>query len=408
MATILLMIIYIAFISLGLPDAVLGAAWPVMQVDLGAPMEAAGLLFSMISIGTIISSLISGKMLNRFGTGKVTLVSVLMTAAALLGFNFAPSVGWLVLFTIPLGLGAGAVDAGLNDYVSLHYQAHHMNWLHSFWGVGATLGPIVLARFMANGHSWREGYLIIAIFQFALTGVLLLTLPLWNKVSKRNSSIEEEENASESASYEEEKTTNPLKIKGVSLALLSFLLYSGVEQTVNLWGSTYLVDTKGIAPTAAAEWVSFYFFGITIGRLISGFVSFKLSNKQLIRVGQLTALSGVVLLILPLPAIFSLISYVVIGLGLAPIFPSMLHETPARFGKKHSQTIMGYQMAVGYTGTTLLPPLFGFIASRITTGLLPIFLVVYAAGLLLSTEKLNRIINRKFAVKQSESPSSNR
>lgn len=392
MATFLLIIIYIAFISLGLPDAVLGAAWPVMQTTLDAPMEAAGYLFSMVSVGTILSSLFSGRMLNRFGTGRVTMVSVLMTATALLGFHFAPSLSWLFLFTLPLGLGAGAVDAGLNDFISVHYQAHHMNWLHSFWGVGATIGPIVLAQYMANGNSWRDGYFLIAIFQFILSAVLLLTLPIWSKVSRKQKFIVETDHAQpHHPELEKESSLHPFKMKGVNYALFTFLFYSGIEQTVGLWGSTFLVDVKNIEPAQAARWVSFYFLGITIGRFVSGFVSFKLTNRQLIRAGQMIALLGVILLILPLPNVISLMSYITIGFGLAPIFPSMLHETPARFGKKNSQTIMGYQMAVGYTGTTILPPLFGMIASRTTTAFMPVFLISYAVIMIASTERLNRL-----------------
>lgn len=401
MTTFLLIIIYLAFISLGLPDSLLGAAWPVMQSDLGARLDTAGFLFMTIAGGTIISSLVSGKVLKRFGTGKVTFVSVFMTAFALLGFHFAPSVVWLLVCAIPLGLGAGAVDAGLNDYVATHYKAHHMSWLHCFWGVGATLGPIIMAQFISGQNSWRNGYFAISGIQFALVIILFLTLPLWNRVTK-NSNIAVNEDCEETSFDEDGKVIKPLQIKGVKLALASFLFYCGVEASVGLWGSSYLVNVKGLSAATAAQWVSFYYAGITIGRLITGFITFKISNFTLIRTGQIIALIGAAFLFLPLPTIFSLVGFILIGLGLAPIFPCMLHETPTRFGKTHSQTIMGYQMAVAYTGSTFVPPLLGFMASRSTIGIFPIFIVIFVAVMLLSSEKLNSLLKVKDLIKRKE------
>ncbi|MBX9974564.1 sugar MFS transporter [Cytobacillus firmus] len=394
MATILLVIIYLAFISLGLPDSLLGAAWPVMQADFGAPLETAGLLFMTIAGGTIISSLVSGRILKRFGTGKVSFFSTLMTAAALLGFYFAPSVIWLFLFAIPLGLGAGAIDAGLNDYVAVHYKAHHMSWLHSFWGVGATIGPIIMAQYIAGGTSWSNGYFAIAGIQFVLAIILLLTLPLWNKGKKYNKALSKEAEESEER-LDHAENVKPLQIKGVKLALISFLFYCSAEATMGLWGSSFLVSVKDLPAAAAAQWVSLYFAGITIGRFITGFITFKMNNRSLIRMGQIIALAGAVLLVLPLPSAFTLTGFILVGLGLAPIFPCMLHETPARFGKKHSQTIMGYQMAVAYTGSTFMPPVLGFIASHSTIGIFPFCIVLLAAAMFLSSEKLNRLLNMK-------------
>ncbi|MBS4215255.1 MFS transporter [Neobacillus rhizophilus] len=396
MTTFLLIIIYLAFISLGLPDSLLGAAWPVMQSDLGARLDTAGFLFMTIAGGTIISSLVSGKVLKRFGTGKVAFVSVLMTACALLGFHFAPSVGWLVVCAIPLGLGAGAVDAGLNDYVAVHYKAHHMSWLHCFWGVGATLGPIIMAQFISDQNSWRNGYFAISGIQFALVIILFLTLPLWNRVEKNRNN---DKNKAPEDSYDQDaKNVQPLQIKGVKLALATFLFYCGVEATVGLWGSSFLVNVKELPAALAAQWVSFYYGGITVGRFITGFITFKISNLALIRTGQIIALVGAAFLFLPLPSIFSLVGFILIGLGLAPIFPCMLHETPTRFGKKHSQTIMGYQMAVAYTGTTFMPPLLGFIASQSTIGIFPICIVIFVAVMLLSSEKLNSLLKKKYLI----------
>ncbi|MDK8643623.1 MFS transporter [Niallia taxi] len=402
MATLLLVIIYLAFISLGLPDSLLGAAWPVMQSDLGVPLETAGFLFMMIAGGTIISSLVSGKVLKRFGTSKVTFVSVFMTAGALLGFQFAPSIAWLVLCAIPLGLGAGAVDTGLNDYVATNYKAHHMSWLHCFWGVGATLGPVIMAQFISEGTSWRNGYLTISGIQFALVLILLITLPLWKKVTHNNNNAASNEIMETNAvRHEENNELKPLQVKGVKLALASFLFYCGVEATMGLWGSSFLVNVKGLSAAAAAQWVSLYYAGITVGRFITGFITFKMTNRAFIRSGQLIAAVGAIILFLPLPSIFSLVGFIIIGLGLAPIFPCMLHETPTHFGKKHSQSIMGYQMAVAYTGTTFLPPMLGFISSYFTIGIFPVCILIFAAAMLLSTENLNRLLYKKIIGKDT-------
>ena len=285
MATFFLIIIYLAFISLGLPDSMLGVAWPVMQVEYGAALETAGLLFMVIAGGTILSSLVSGAVLKRFGTGNVTFVSFLMTAGALLGFTFAPSIVWLVVCAIPLGLGAGTVDAGLNNYVAAHYKAHHMSWLHCFWGVGATLGPVIMAQAILGQNSWRQGYLIIACIQFVLVLILFFTLPLWSKVAKI-SKLGTGEKLGVVDSDEDETNVKPLRIRGVKFALISFLFYCGAEATVGLWGSSFLVNVKEVPVGVAAQWVSFYYGGITVGRFITGFITLKVSNRMLIRVGQ--------------------------------------------------------------------------------------------------------------------------
>jgi len=406
MATFLLIIIYLAFISLGLPDSLLGVAWPVMQTDLSAPLETAGYLFMAIAGSTIISSLISGRLLKRFGTGNVTFVSCLLTACALLGFHFSPSVIWLFVCAIPLGLGAGAVDAGLNDYVATHYKAHHMSWLHCFWGVGATLGPVIMAQFISGQHSWTNGYLAIAGMQFLLVIILLLTLPLWNKVTKKShKGLNEQPGYTTDVTnhLEDGMNVKPLQIKGVKLAMLSFLFYCGVEATMGLWGSSFLVNVKDLDAAVAARWVSLYYGGITIGRFITGFITFKMNNLTLIRIGQFIALVGAVLLFLPFPPVFSLIGFIMVGLGLAPIFPCMLHETPARFGKKHSQTIMGYQMAIAYTGSTFIPPLLGFIASKSSIGIFPFCIVVFVVVMLFSSEKLNQLMKKKVTINKETS-----
>ncbi len=397
MTTFFLIIIYLAFISLGLPDSLLGVAWPLMQGDYGVPFEAAGMVAIFITGGTIVSSLASGKVHKYLDTGKITCISCLFTAVSLLGFSLSPSLVWILLLAIPLGLGAGSVDAALNTYVATHYKAHHMSWLHCFWGVGATLGPIIMSQFIAGQNSWRSGYMTVSFLQFGLVVVLFLTLPLWKRMAQEAHhnpvDVKEEDPSSPTAdSSSSRDKAHPLKIKGVYLALTSFFFYCGAEATMGLWGSSFLVNTKGLSVAVAAQWVSIYYGGITIGRLITGFITLKVNNKTLIRMGQIIAFSGAVLLLLPLPSLFSLLGFVMVGLGCAPIFPCMIHETPTRFGKKHAQTIIGYQMALAYTGITILPPLLGFIAARTTIMIFPFFVLAYIAAMLMSSEKINRLL----------------
>ncbi len=378
-----------------------------MQVEFKAPLETAGVLFMTIAGGTIISSFISGTVLKKFGTGMVTFVSCFMTAGALLGFHFAPSIVWLFIFAIPLGLGAGAVDTGLNNYVASHYKAHHMSWLHCFWGVGATLGPIIVAQFISRDNSWRSGYFAIASIQFILVVILLFTLPLWKKIEKvpkqvHENKIEESTSTLDEAYLENQK---PWQIRGVKLALLAFLFYCGAEAAVGLWGSSFLVNVKNLSIDVAAKWVSVFYAGITIGRFITGFITLKMSNQRLIRWGQIIALVGAILLFLPFPVLFSLAGFIMIGLGLAPIFPCMLHETPLRFGQKHSQTIMGYQMAIAYTGSTFLPPILGYAAAKSTIGIFPFVIAGFIAMMLWGSERLNGVLHIREIKKDTASVS---
>lgn len=394
MATVFLIIIYLAFISLGLPDSMIGAAWPMMRPDFGAPVDAAGLLSMIVVAGTIVSSLASSVVLNKLGTGKVTFISVAVTAVALLGFSYSPSILWLAVLSFPLGLGAGSIDAGLNNYVATHYKAHHMSWLHCFWGVGAMLGPIIMSRYIAAGDSWRQGFLTVSLIQFALVILLFIALPLWKRAEPADQVPDGQ--IQQEIIPPQVPGTGVLRIKGVKLALTTFLFYCGVEATLGLWGSSFLVNVKELSAATAAGWVSLYYGGITVGRLITGFVTFRFNNRQLIRTGILVSLLGALLLVLPLPAIFSLFGFILVGLGSAPIFPCMLHETPARFGKEHSQKIMGYQMAMAYTGGAFLPPMLGWIAARSSFMILPFMLVGYIIVMLISSEKINAVMkNRK-------------
>ncbi len=405
MITLLLLVIYIAFISLGLPDALLGVAWPIMQVEYGVPVGYAGFVSMAISISTVVSSVLSGRMLGRFGTGRVTAVSVLMTATALLGIGFAPGFLWLILLAIPLGLGAGSVDAGLNDYVARYYAASHMNWLHSFWGVGAMTGPIIIAQFIGNNESWRKGYLTVAALQFALVVVLFLALPLWDRVAQMTGKAAAVAPAvpADRAAERKPRSNNsaargifsPLGIDGVRPVLVVFFLYCGIEATVGLWGATFLIQVKGVDVVTAAGWVSLYFGAITLGRFISGFVAMRVSSRSLIRAGEMAILAGVIGLLLPLSGVISMISLMLIGLGCAPIFPSMLHETPARFGDEDSRNIMGFQMAVAYIGTSFLPPLLGAVAAATSFAIMPVVLLGYIGLMLVNSERINRFMDRQ-------------
>ena len=388
MVTLILIIIYIAFISLGLPDSLLGSAWPVMQTELQVSFSSAGIISMVVSAGTIFSSLFSGRVINRFGTGKVTFVSVLMTAVALLGFSMSPSFIWLCIMAIPLGLGAGSVDAALNNFVALHYKAMHMSWLHCFWGVGATTGPFIMSLFLGQSGGWKKGYFTIAIIQFSLVVLLLATLPIWKRFeSKTEEAIDENE--------ESVNKIKPLKIPGVKLALVSFVCYCATEATAGLWGSSYLVNIKGLSVDAAARGISLFYGGITVGRLLSGFLTMKFSNTKLIRIGQTVCIVGAVILLLPLPNFFPLFGLTLIGLGCAPIYPSMLHETPNRFGKKQSQSIMGIQMAFAYIGATFMPPILGFFATKTSIAILPYFLLVIMVIMLIGSERINIFIKKQ-------------
>ena len=382
MATLLLIIIYIAFISLGLPDSMLGAAWPTMRIDLAMPMAGAGLISMIISGGTIVSSILSGKLLNKLGTAKLVIISVFMTAVALFGFALNKNYIWLCIMGIPLGLGAGSVDSALNNFVALHYSARHMSWLHCFWGVGATTGPIIMSASIARNGLWQKGYFTVAVIQISLVVILMLSLPLWKKFQNNSG----EENTIQNSEQ------NVFRIRGINFSLLSFFCYCAVETTTGLWGASYLVNNKGVSADVAAGWISIYYFGITIGRFINGFVTSKLSNNALIRGGQIIICLGALLLLGFSSSYISLIGFILIGTGCAPIFPSMLHETPVRFGKNNSSRLMGLQMAFAYMGTTFIPPILGLLFGVIGIKFYPAFVLVLLAAMFFSNEKLNRLM----------------
>ena len=387
MYTLLLAVIYLAFISLGLPDSLLGAAWPVMHVDLGASVSYAGAVTIIISIGTVLSSLLSDRLTNRFGAGKVTFISVLMTAVALLGFSASDSFWQICLWAGPYGLGAGAVDAALNNYVALHYTSRHMSWLHCFWGVGAAIGPYIMG-YCLTGVDWRGGYRIISCLQFALSAIILLSLPLWKK---RPGEIVEDKSETETRTLGLIET---LKLRGMPLVLIAFFAYCAVEQTSILWASSYLTQYRGVSEDAAARFASLFFLGITAGRFLNGFVADKLGDKKMIRIGIIIMAVGAVAVGLPIKSnILALIGLVVVGLGCAPVYPCIIHATPDNFGRENSQAAIGVEMASAYIGTTVTPPLFGLIAEHISIGLYPLYIFLFAAAALALTEISSAIIN---------------
>ncbi|MDR1219056.1 MAG: MFS transporter [Treponema sp.] len=395
----LLFLIYLSFISLGLPDSLLGSAWPSMYAQLGVPPHFAGYISIVICGGTVVSSVLSAKLIGRFGTGIVTVVSVSMTAAALLGFSCASAFVVVCLCAIPLGLGGGSVDAALNNYVALHYKAKHMSWLHCFWGVGASVGPLIMASYLTRGESWTAGSRTIGVLQLCLAVLLFITLPLWRKGASQNGEgshgRETVENAPQ-APHLSPKLSELLRIAGVKQVVAAFFCYSAIEATTGLWGSSYLALARKTPPEIAARWIALYYTGITAGRFVSGFLTMKLSNRGMIRVGQGVIALGAALLLSPLERMgieerfVILPAFFIIGLGCAPIFPSLLHETPENFGRRYSQAIIGLQMACAYIGAMVMPPLFGRIASSIQFGVFPYFIGGALVALVIMTEALNR------------------
>lgn len=382
MFQLLLVIIYLAFISLGLPDSLLGSAWPVMYQEFSVPVSYAGGISMIIAAGTIVSSLQSDRLTKKLGTGKVTAFSVLMTAVALFGFSISHSYLALCLWAVPYGLGAGSVDASLNNYVALHYASRHMSWLHCMWGVGASLGPYIMGYALTGGQGWNMGYRYIAILQIVLTAILLFSLPLWKK------------RTTEGADDSGEESVKPLslgqifKIPGAKEIMVTFFCYCALEQTAGLWASSYLVLQRGLSAEAAAGYASLFYIGITAGRAVAGFLTIKLNDTQMIRLGQGLILCGVVCLLLPLGEISALCGLVITGLGCAPIYPSVIHSTPAHFGADKSQAVIGVQMASAYVGTCLMPPVFGFLANHIGAFLYPIFLLAILVLMVVMHERM--------------------
>lgn len=378
MATLLLIVIYIAFIGLGVPDSLFGTAWPAIYTDLNLPVSWASIVTIIVSCGTITSSLLSSWLISRFGTGKITAVSTLMTALALLGFSCSDSMLWLCLCAIPLGLGAGSIDTALNNYVALHYKASHMNFLHCFYGIGVSLSPYLMSLALSKG-TWEGGYRAVFWFQLAIAALTALALPLWKKVRHAQNGEEAEETP--------RVLSFPalMKMPKVRMACLVFIGYCALEYTCGTWGSTFLVNAKGAAADTAARMVTFYYIGLALGRFLSGVLAGLLHSRQLVKIGQMILLAAVVSLFLPLPFAFCSVSLFFIGLGNGPIFPNMLHLTPELFGKDLSQAVIGAEMATSYIGVLLAPALFGLIAQNVTAALFPVYLLVLYALMITGT-----------------------
>ena len=383
MLHLLLAIIYLSFISLGLPDSLLGAAWPSMYGAFRVPVSYAGVVSMIISAGTIASSLQSDRHTRRLGAGKVTAVSVGMTAAALFGFSMSSSFWMLCIWAVPYGLGAGSVDAALNNYVALHYTSRHMSWLHCMWGLGASLGPYIMGLALAGGADWRLGYRNVACLQTALTLILLASLPLWR--TGRGAAVQDGGQADGPLTLRE-----IVEIPGAKAVMTTFFCYCALEQTSMLWASSYLAIYKGLPAEEAAAFGSLFCIGITVGRALSGFLTLKLDDGQMVRLGEGVAALGIAAVLAPLGERATLAGLLLIGLGCAPIYPSVIHSTPAHFGADRSQAVIGVEMASAYVGTCLMPPLFGLIATRIHVALLPAYLSVFLVLMAAAHEVLLR------------------
>ena len=387
MISLLLAVIYLAFIGLGLPDSLLGSAWPVMQVQLAAPLSFAGLVSMVISGGTILSSLLSDRLTRRFGPGKVTAFSTALTATALFGFSTASSAWMLCLWAIPYGLGAGAIDAALNNYVALHYSSRHMSWLHCFWGVGVSISPMVMGACLTRLGSWQAGYRTVGAIQAVLTALLFLSLPLWqNRKTGTPDGTPDKPLGLRGA----------LRIPGVPTILLAFFAYCGAETTAGLWASSYLVAARGVDPETAARFASLFYLGITVGRFLNGFVADRMGDRRMIRVGAAVMGAAALMILLPTGVrMLTLAGLVLFGLGCAPVYPSIIHATPVHFGEENSQAVIGIQMAGAYVGSTLMPPLFGLLADAVSIRLYPVFLLALLALLVAMTERVNLLCAEK-------------
>ena len=382
MVHLLLIIIYLSFISLGLPDGLLGSAWPTMYGQLDVPVSFMGIVAMIIAGGTIISSLMSDRLTYKLGTGRVTALSVAMTAVALFGFSISHSFWMLCLWAIPYGLGAGSVDASLNNYVALHYSSRDMSWLHCMWGVGASIGPYIMGSVLAGGQPWNSGYRMVGLIQIVLTAILFFSLPMWKGRQQVNESGE---------AIKPLPLMEVLKVPGSKEVMIAFFCYCAVEQTVGQWASSYLALYRGLNAETAASLGSMFFLGITLGRALNGFLTMRFSDTQLIRAGFVLIAVGIVCMLLPLGNVVSVAGLILIGLGCAPIYPCVIHSTPAHFGAERSQALIGVQMASAYVGTCLMPPLFGLLASLFGQALLPFYLL---AILLLMAVMYERLLQK--------------
>lgn len=390
MTTIILILIYLAFVSMGLPDALLGSAWPSIYRQLDVSVSLVGVVTILISTGTVISSLFSSRLDRRFGAGKITAFSTLLTAVALFGFSRSASFIHLCLWAIPYGLGAGSIDVVLNNYAALHFKSSHMNWIHFSWGLGAASGPYLMGLLLSRGEPWTSGYRLVGILQLIMTLMLFLSLPLWRQAGVRSPIIHRENDSREPGHL---RPGNIIHLPGVKSILPVFFCYSALEVTTGLWASSYLVLSRGLHPIIAAKWASLFYLGITAGRFLAGFVSNRIRNLNMIRLGQAVILPGILILLFVQDYKWCFPGLMLIGLGCAPIYPSLLHETPRNFGLANAHGVMGLQMACAYTGSILMPPLFGLIAARFSIILYPFYLLIFLGLMIIMTEQTNHTVS---------------
>ncbi len=382
MISLLLAVIYAAFISLGLPDALLGSAWPIMHAQMNVPLSYAGIVTFTIAMGTVVSALLSDRLTLKLGAGKVTALSVSLTALALLGFSVSDKYWMLLLFAIPYGLGAGSVDAALNNYVALHYSSRHMSWLHCMWGVGCSIGPSIMSwALTGNGANWPLGYRVVGVMQLVLTAIILFSLPLWKGRTAADAPGEK---------VKAMPISELIHLRGAKEIMVTFFCYCALESTAGIWASSYLVFHHGLDKETAAACAALFYIGITVGRALNGFIAERFSDTVLTRVGFVIMGLGMLVLLIPLGKAAAMAGLVILGMGCAPTYPCIIHATPIRFGREKSQAFIGVQMASAYLGTTLMPPLFGLLANHISVGLYPAYMTVILVLMVVMHERVVR------------------
>ena len=380
MTGLLLIIIYLTYISLGLPDSMIGASWPAIMGEMGLGLQMMGFISIISTVGTILSSLFTTTLLKKLGTAKLTAFSIILTGISLLGYSFSSNFYFLLILTVPLGIGAGAIDSIINNYVAINFKPKHMNFLHSFWGVGVTVSPLILAGAINGGGTWRTGYLIVGIIQLSISAIVLLSIPLWKKA--------ETNGASKIDVKESKSMKQAISVKGVVISALCFAFYCSVETTFSNYGNSYLVGAMGVTIEKGATAVSLFYLGITLGRISSGMVLSKIKSHTIVRLGEAVTVIGIILLAFGGNFTAKSIAYFLIGIGNAPIFPCIMNETPRRFGVEYSQSAISLQVAFAYLGGALMSPIFGFIGQSISVKLLPVYLMIFTILLIITYEVL--------------------
>lgn len=388
MMTILLIIILISFLGVGVPDSALGTAWPAIYTEFNLPISIAGYITVTISICTVISSLFSATLVKKFGTGVVTAVSTILTVMALFGFSISNHVVFLFLCAIPLGLGAGSIDSALNGFVSLHYRASQVSFLHCFYGLGVAVTPYLMSLALHDGNDWRKGYQMVTLIQGIIAIVTVVALPLWKKVEKKQ--IEEAEEETKAVSFIE-----LVKVPAIRWAGFVFLFSCAVELTSGAWSTTYFVETKHILPERAARVSILFYAGLTLGRLLSGILVETFGAWKMIWSSSFIILIAIIGMSLPLPIGVCAVALFLIGLGVGPLFPNLTHLTPKNFGKEISLSVMGLQSAFSYIGIMVLPPLFGILADRCSTVIFPYYLFVLFLLYIISIVMLVRWLKKQ-------------